>query len=95
MHGQLQEQAITSLFRLKNVWGRDCANAHRASGPLQVQFITVLWFALLFTPRESGCEAGIIMFHTCFALVLIPNSILTYQERRKEIEEKVKLEIEK
>lgn len=34
------------------------------------------------------------MFHTCFALVLIPNSILTYRERQKATEETVKLEIE-
>lgn len=85
VRGQLWKRAIPSLFKPKNVWGRGCARVRRASGPLHVQFITVVPFALLFTPGENGCEAGIIMFHTCFALGLISNSILTHKKlsRRK------------
>lgn len=85
VHGQLWKRAIASLFKPKNVWGRGCACVRRASAPLHVQFITVVQFALLFTPGENGCEAGIIMFHTCFALGLISNSILTHKKlsRRK------------
>lgn len=77
-------RALTSLFSLRNVRGRACADAHGASGPLQVPFITVSQFALLFTPRESGCEAGIIiMLHTRFALGLIPNSVRADHKRQR------------